>query len=106
MNRNSAFWNESFPSFFLKKTPHLLYSLACGGEYELLEGRFFPPTYSNQYSANEHCNFHVKTFVGSRIMVAFSKFKLEEKWAESCVDYLEVMCSILIMVVSFPRFPI
>lgn len=68
--------------------------LACGGKYELFEGRFFPPDYNNIYSANEHCDFHIKTYPGSRIMTAFSKFKLEEKWGASCVDYVEVFFAI------------
>lgn len=67
---------------------------ACGGKYELLEGRFFPPDYNNIYSANEHCDFHIKTYPGSQIMTAFSKFKLEEKWGASCVDYVEVFFAI------------
>ncbi|XP_062570794.1 cubilin-like [Saccostrea cucullata] len=63
----------------------------CGGKYELLEGRFFPPVYSNLYSANENCDFHIQTYTGSKIMVAFSKFRLENNWAASCVDYLEIV---------------
>ena len=63
---------------------------ACGGKYELLEGRFFAPLYGGQYSANEQCDFHIQTFPGSQIMVAFSKFNLEQQWSASCVDYVEV----------------
>lgn len=73
---------------------------ACGGKYELLEGRFFPPDYNNIYSANEHCDFHIKTFPGSQIMTAFSKFKLEEKWGASCVDYVEVHVYFTIFLIS------
>ena len=63
---------------------------ACGGKYELLEGRFFAPLYGGQYSANEQCDFHIQTYPGSQIMVAFSKFSLEQQWSASCVDYVEV----------------
>ncbi|XP_022314723.2 cubilin-like [Crassostrea virginica] len=63
----------------------------CGGKYELLEGRFFAPLYGGQYSANEQCDFHIQTFPGSRIMVAFSQFNLEQQWSASCVDYVEII---------------
>lgn len=64
--------------------------LVCGGKYELLEGWFFFLDYNNIYLVNEYCDYYIKIYFGSWIMMVFSKFKLEEKWGVSCVDYVEV----------------